>query len=318
MPYLKLFTFEFRTLTERMSDAARGRLIMAMINYIENGIEPILSGDESAGEEPTLLEESMVWPTAKARMDDQIDAYGNKVDSAASARESKRGRKNSETKNKNSEIKSKKTEIKDENSEIRNSNSEIRNEILKSENPTLKTEQEQELIKDQYNNNDIYQEHHIKEIDNSKEQYNSNIQQEHIQKKNNISPPYNPPSLTLTPEQKANGEIVRAWERVKGACSSRWETEKLLAAKDEYGQESVLDAIEKANKPNVKNKISYIMAILKGGQEQQPAIDQAEIDRLVGVRRFELKGENLTEAEMKQRLAEYRQELESGKSRDGP
>lgn len=53
MEYLKVWT-SFRELLEPLSDAERGRLFTAMLEYAESGIEPELSGSER-----------YVWPAAR-------------------------------------------------------------------------------------------------------------------------------------------------------------------------------------------------------------------------------------------------------------
>lgn len=57
MKYLKVFT-DFATAIEPLSDAEKGRLFTAMLEYAETGTEPRFSGNER-----------FLWPTAKSHID---------------------------------------------------------------------------------------------------------------------------------------------------------------------------------------------------------------------------------------------------------
>lgn len=57
MKYLKVFT-DFATSIEPLSDAEKGRLFTAMLEYAETGTEPRFSGNER-----------FLWPTAKSHID---------------------------------------------------------------------------------------------------------------------------------------------------------------------------------------------------------------------------------------------------------
>ena len=57
MKYLKVFT-DFAQSIEPLSDAEKGRLFTAMLEYAETGTEPRFSGNER-----------FLWPTAKSHID---------------------------------------------------------------------------------------------------------------------------------------------------------------------------------------------------------------------------------------------------------
>lgn len=77
MKYLKVYT-DFVQSMEPLSDAERGRLFTAMLEYAEQGTEPDLRGNER-----------FVWPTAKQNIDRQKSSYKNKVAGAEKAREAR-------------------------------------------------------------------------------------------------------------------------------------------------------------------------------------------------------------------------------------
>lgn len=72
MEYLKVWT-SFRELLEPLTDAERGRLFVAMLEYAESGTEPQLSGNER-----------YVWPSARQSINntrdksEQMKANGSK------------------------------------------------------------------------------------------------------------------------------------------------------------------------------------------------------------------------------------------------
>ena len=63
MKYLKVWT-DFANAMEPLKDAERGRLFTGMLDYAERGAEPELVGNER-----------FIWPTVKAEIDRQKDAY---------------------------------------------------------------------------------------------------------------------------------------------------------------------------------------------------------------------------------------------------
>ena len=67
MNYIKVFT-DFAKSMEILSDAERGRLFMAMLEYAETGTAPDLRGNER-----------FIWPTAKLQIDRNATAYQNTV-----------------------------------------------------------------------------------------------------------------------------------------------------------------------------------------------------------------------------------------------
>lgn len=77
MKYLKVYT-DFDKAIELLSDAERGRLFTAMLEYAKQGTEPDLRGNER-----------FVWPTAKQNIDRQEEGYKNKVVGAEKAREAR-------------------------------------------------------------------------------------------------------------------------------------------------------------------------------------------------------------------------------------
>lgn len=66
MKYLRVFT-DFAKTLEPLKDGERGRLFTAMLEYAEQGTAPELSGNER-----------YIWPTVKADIDRQIEAYEHK------------------------------------------------------------------------------------------------------------------------------------------------------------------------------------------------------------------------------------------------
>jgi hypothetical protein len=72
MEYLKVWT-SFREIIEPLTDAEKGRLFVAMLEYAESGIEPQLSGNER-----------YVWPSARQSINntrdrsEQMKANGSK------------------------------------------------------------------------------------------------------------------------------------------------------------------------------------------------------------------------------------------------
>lgn len=95
MKYLKVYT-DFVQSMEPLSDAERGRLFTAMLEYAEQGTEPDLRGNER-----------FVWPTAKQNIDRQKSSYKNKVLGAEKAREAKAVSDIRDNQNDNSDIKEK-------------------------------------------------------------------------------------------------------------------------------------------------------------------------------------------------------------------
>lgn len=120
MKYLQIYPDEIKALTERLDDAERGRLFMAMIAYAETGEEPNLLGNEN-----------FVWPQARLHLDKQREAYSEKVAGAERAREAREQAKKNEQKGNFCSQK--------KNSDSRNSNSDSRKKTLDS-----REEQEQE------------------------------------------------------------------------------------------------------------------------------------------------------------------------------
>lgn len=80
MEYLKVWT-SFREIIEPLTDAEKGRLFVAMLEYAESGIEPQLSGNER-----------YVWPSARQGINntrdrsEQMKANGSKPKQAESNR----------------------------------------------------------------------------------------------------------------------------------------------------------------------------------------------------------------------------------------
>ena len=126
MKYLQIYPDEIKALTERLDDAERGRLFMAMIAYAETGEELELPGNEN-----------FVWPQARLHLDKQREAYSEKVAGAERAREAREQAKKEEQKEKFCSQK--------KNSDSRNSNSDSRKKTLESrEEQEQEQEQEQE------------------------------------------------------------------------------------------------------------------------------------------------------------------------------
>lgn len=63
MKYLKVWTDLYKTI-EPFSDAEKGRLFIAMLEYADQGAEPDFRGNER-----------FIWPTIKAEIDRQREAY---------------------------------------------------------------------------------------------------------------------------------------------------------------------------------------------------------------------------------------------------
>lgn len=63
MKYLKVWTDLYKTI-EPFSDAEKGRLFTAMLKYADQGAEPDFRGNER-----------FIWPTIKAEIDRQREAY---------------------------------------------------------------------------------------------------------------------------------------------------------------------------------------------------------------------------------------------------
>lgn len=95
MKYLKVYT-DFDKSIELLSDAERGRLFTAMLEYAKQGTEPDLRGNER-----------FVWPTAKQNIDRQESSYNNKVVGAEKAREAKASSDIKGNQNDNSDIRKK-------------------------------------------------------------------------------------------------------------------------------------------------------------------------------------------------------------------
>lgn len=125
MKYLQIYPDEIKALTERLDDAERGRLFMAMIEYTETGEEPDLPGNEN-----------FVWPQARLHLDKQREAYFEKVAGAERAREAREQAKKNEQKGNFCSQK--------KNSDSRNSNSDPRKKTLEP-----REEQEQEHKQEQ-------------------------------------------------------------------------------------------------------------------------------------------------------------------------
>lgn len=85
MKYLKIYT-DFRTSLEPLGDAERGRLFVAMLEYVETNKEPDLRGNER-----------FVWPSAKAQLDRTAREYQSKCQNGARGG---RPRKTEENRNK--------------------------------------------------------------------------------------------------------------------------------------------------------------------------------------------------------------------------
>ena len=65
--HLKIY-LSFEDDTECLSDAERGRLLLAMVRYAKDGSEPNLSGNER-----------FLWPVVRGQIDRDIDVYESKV-----------------------------------------------------------------------------------------------------------------------------------------------------------------------------------------------------------------------------------------------
>ena len=65
--HLKIY-LSFEDDTECLSDAERGRLLLAMVRYAKDGTEPSLSGNER-----------FLWPVVRGQIDRDIDVYESKV-----------------------------------------------------------------------------------------------------------------------------------------------------------------------------------------------------------------------------------------------
>ena len=65
--HLKIY-LSFEDDTECLSDAERGRLLLAMVRYAKDGTEPNLSGNER-----------FLWPVVRGQIDRDIDVYESKV-----------------------------------------------------------------------------------------------------------------------------------------------------------------------------------------------------------------------------------------------
>lgn len=63
MKYVKIFV-DFRKSLDMLSDAEKGRLFSAMLEYAESGTEPDLKGNER-----------FIWPTAKMNIDKTAESY---------------------------------------------------------------------------------------------------------------------------------------------------------------------------------------------------------------------------------------------------
>lgn len=68
MPYVCLYTSYLETL-EPYNDAQRGRILMAMLDYLINEKEPSFKGSER-----------FVWPTIKWKIDKDIEAYNARIE----------------------------------------------------------------------------------------------------------------------------------------------------------------------------------------------------------------------------------------------
>ena len=85
MKYLKIYT-DFLMSLEPLGDAERGRLFVAMLEYVETNKEPDLRGNER-----------FVWPSAKAQLDRTAREYQSKCQNGARGG---RPRKTEENRNK--------------------------------------------------------------------------------------------------------------------------------------------------------------------------------------------------------------------------
>ena len=68
MKYLKVFT-DFAVKMKLLSDAERGRLFTAMLEYAESGAEPDLRGNER-----------FLWEAAKSDIDRQAESYNKRCE----------------------------------------------------------------------------------------------------------------------------------------------------------------------------------------------------------------------------------------------
>ena len=85
--YIKLWVKDYRALLEPFSEAERGRILWAMMDYKESGTEPSFLGNER-----------FVWAAIKAKIDASNEAYERQA--AANRANGARGgrpRKNKET-----------------------------------------------------------------------------------------------------------------------------------------------------------------------------------------------------------------------------
>ena len=85
--YIKLWVKDYRALLEPFSEAERGRILWAMMDYKESGAEPSFLGNER-----------FVWAAIKAKIDASNEAYERQA--AANRANGARGgrpRKNKET-----------------------------------------------------------------------------------------------------------------------------------------------------------------------------------------------------------------------------
>lgn len=66
--FIKIY-FSFDKDTACLSDIEKGRLLLAMVRYAEDGIEPNLTGNER-----------FLWPVIKGQIDREIDSYDKKIE----------------------------------------------------------------------------------------------------------------------------------------------------------------------------------------------------------------------------------------------
>lgn len=78
--YIKLWVKDYRALLEPFSEAERGRILWAMMDYKESGSEPSFLGNER-----------FVWAAIKAKIDASNEAYERQA--AANRRQWRKGRK---------------------------------------------------------------------------------------------------------------------------------------------------------------------------------------------------------------------------------
>lgn len=107
MKYLKVFV-DFAKDIEMLGEAERGRLFTAMLKYASTGEEEDLTGNER-----------FLWGTAKKQIDNQAEAYANKVEKMLEAR-----------KKRAVEIKENFLDIKEEILDIKEKNLDIRKKSL--------------------------------------------------------------------------------------------------------------------------------------------------------------------------------------------